>query len=125
LEMADRHVIYKNGYKEISSLAGRSITFMAKYSMDEVGSSCHVHSSVWDGDGATSLMWSDDAAHNLSGVFRGWLGGVLATGRELGGVYAPSVHSYKRYQPESGAAPPPAWGAGQPAGGGRGVGHRG
>ncbi len=61
LEMADRHVIYKNGAKEIASLAGRSITFMAKYSMDEVGSSCHVHSSVWDGDGATSLMWSDDA----------------------------------------------------------------
>ena len=39
---------------------GRSLTFMAKYSMDEVGSSCHVHSSVWDVDGATSLMWSDD-----------------------------------------------------------------
>ena len=60
LEMADRHVIYKNGAKEIASLAGRSITFMAKYSMDEVGSSCHVHSSLWDADGATSLMWSDD-----------------------------------------------------------------
>ena len=44
--MADRHVIYKNGAKEIVSLAGRSITFMAKYSMEEVGSSCHVHSSV-------------------------------------------------------------------------------
>src|SRR6266542_2756142 len=41
LEMADRHVIYKNGAKEIASLTGRSITFMAKYSMEEVGSSCH------------------------------------------------------------------------------------
>ena len=89
LEMADRHVIYKNGAKEIASLAGRSITFMAKYSMDEVGSSCHVHSSVWDGDGATSLMWSDDGPHNLSDVFRGWLGGLLATGRELAWLFAP------------------------------------
>src|SRR5205814_2510179 len=53
LEMADRHVIYKNGAKEIAGFAGRSITFMAKYSMDAVGSSCHVQSSVWDGDGTT------------------------------------------------------------------------
>ena len=37
LEMADRHAIYKNGAKEIAALNGRSLTFMAKYSMDEVG----------------------------------------------------------------------------------------
>ena len=37
LEMADRHAIYKNGAKEIADLNGRSLTFMAKYSMDEVG----------------------------------------------------------------------------------------
>jgi glutamine synthetase len=110
LEMADRHVIYKNGAKEIASLAGRSITFMAKYSMDEVGSSCHVHSSVWDANGATSLMWSDDGSHNLSDVFRGWLGGLLATGRELAWLFAPSVNSYKRYQPESWAPTALAWG---------------
>ena len=47
LEMADRHAIYKNGAKEIAALNGRSITFMAKWSMDEVGSSCHLHSSLW------------------------------------------------------------------------------
>ena len=35
--MADRHVIYKNGAKEIAGLNGRSLTFMAKYSMDESG----------------------------------------------------------------------------------------
>jgi glutamine synthetase len=110
LEMADRHVIYKNGAKEIASLAGRSITFMAKYSMDAVGSSCHVHSSVWDGDGTTSLMWTDDGPHHLSDVFRGWLGGLLATGRELAWLFAPSVNSYKRYQPESWAPTALAWG---------------
>jgi glutamine synthetase len=110
LEMADRHVIYKNGAKEIASLAGRSITFMAKYSMDAVGSSCHVHSSVWDGDGTTSLMWTDEGPHHLSDVFRGWLGGLLATGRELAWLFAPSVNSYKRYQPESWAPTALAWG---------------
>ena len=83
LEMADRHAIYKNGAKEIASLNGRSITFMAKYSMDEVGSSCHLHSSVWDAENGDNLMWSDDAPHHLSDVFRGWLGGIVTTGREL------------------------------------------
>ena len=64
--MADRHVIYKNGAKEIARQHGRAITFMAKYSMDEVGSSCHVHSSVWDADATRSLMWSDDATITTS-----------------------------------------------------------
>ncbi len=43
LEMADRHTIYKNGAKEIAALNDRAITFMAKYSMDECGNSCHLH----------------------------------------------------------------------------------
>ena len=83
---------------------------MAKYSMDAVGSSCHVHSSVWNGDGTTSLMWTDDGQHHLSDVFRGWLGGLVATGRELAWLFAPSVNSYKRYQPESWAPTALAWG---------------
>ena len=62
VEMADRHVIYKNGVKEIAAQHDRSITFMAKYSSDEVGSSCHVHSSLWDTDGAEPLMWDDGRA---------------------------------------------------------------
>jgi glutamine synthetase len=123
LEMADRHVIYKNGAKEIASLAGRSITFMAKYSMDEVGSSCHVHSSVWSADGTTSLMWNDEGPHHLSDEFRGWLGGLLATGRELAWLYAPSVNSYKRYQPESWAPTALAWGRDNRTCGFRVVGH--
>src|SRR5260221_14707133 len=47
-QMAHRHRIYKNGAKEIAAQHGRAITFMAKYSAEEVGSSCHVHSSLWD-----------------------------------------------------------------------------
>ena len=59
--MADRHVIYKNGAKEIAGQHGHAITFMAKYAIDACGSSCHVHSSVWDTSGSRSLMWDDDA----------------------------------------------------------------
>src|SRR5438105_14183542 len=109
VEMADRHVIYKNGAKEIASQHGRALTFMAKYSADEVGSSCHVHSSVWSRDGEQSLMWDDGAPDHLSPTFRGWLAGQLACGRELAWMYAPTVNSYKRYQPESWAPTALAW----------------
>lgn len=110
LTMADRHAIYKNGVKEIAALAGRSVTFMAKYSMDEVGSSCHLHSSLTRLPDDAPLMWDADAADHLSPEFRGWLGGIVATGRELAWMFAPYVNSYKRYQPESWAPTALAWG---------------
>jgi glutamine synthetase len=110
LEMADRHTIYKNGAKEIAALNGRSLTFMAKYAMEECGSSCHVHSSVWDAAGTTSLMWSDDSTDHVSPVFRGWLGGLIAHARELTWCFAPTVNSYKRYQSGSWAPTAIAWG---------------
>ena len=50
LTMADNHVIYKNGAKEIAHLNGCSITFMAKPDHSWIGSSCHIHSSLWRGD---------------------------------------------------------------------------
>jgi glutamine synthetase len=109
VEMADRHVIYKNGAKEIASQFGRAITFMAKYSSDEVGSSCHVHSSVWSNDGKDALMWNAGAPDHLSTVFRGWLGGQIACGEEFAWLFAPTVNSYKRYQPESWAPTALAW----------------
>ena len=46
LTMADNHVIYKNGAKEIAFLHGCSITFMAKPFEDWIGNSCHIHSSL-------------------------------------------------------------------------------
>src|SRR6478736_2599631 len=109
VEMADRHVIYKNGVKEIAAQHGRAVTFMAKFSSDEVGSSCHVHSSLWSPDGRDALMWSADAPDHLSPAMRGWLGGQIACGRELAWMYAPTVNSYKRYQPESWAPTALAW----------------
>src|ERR1700752_3545478 len=58
---ADRHTIYKNGVKEIAFLNGVSATFMAKPSEKDIGSSCHVHSSLVDGDGNSAFV---DAGQN-------------------------------------------------------------
>jgi glutamine synthetase len=123
VEMADRHVIYKNGAKEIAGQLGRSITFMAKYSVDEVGSSCHIHSSLWDHTGTIPMMWDANAADHQSAAFRGWLGGQIDCGRELAWMFAPTVNSYKRYQPESWAPTALAWSVDNRTCGFRIVGH--
>src|SRR5947209_16515746 len=56
LEMADRHVIYKNGVKEIAWQKGYSISFMAKPHAERAGSSFHLHSSLWDKAGRNNLF---------------------------------------------------------------------
>jgi len=98
LSNADHHAMYKHGAKEIAALNGVALTFMAKWTMAEAGSSCHLHSSVWNADGSESLMWSDGGEHHLSETFRWFLGGQMATAREMAWMYAPFVNSYKRYQ---------------------------
>ena len=45
LRVADEHVIYKTGAKEIAAQEGMSITFMAKWDERE-GNSCHIHCSL-------------------------------------------------------------------------------
>ena len=58
LRTADEHAIYKNAAKEIAAQEGMSITFMAKFNERE-GSSCHIHFSLADDDGA---VFDDRAA---------------------------------------------------------------
>ena len=123
LEMADRHVIYKNGIKEIAAFNNRAVTFMAKHSMTEAGSSFHLHSSIWNEDASESLMWAEKEKHHMSETCRHYLGGLISTGRELSWMYAPYVNSYKRYQPESWAPTALAWAIDNRTCGYRVVGH--
>jgi glutamine synthetase len=102
LTMADNHAVYKNGAKEIAHLNGCSITFMAKPHHDWIGSSCHIHSSLWR-DGANAFAGESD-------VFRAYLAGQLACARELAVFFAPNVNSYKRYALESWAPTTLTWG---------------
>lgn len=49
LAMADNHVVFKQCCKELAEGMGVSVTFMAKFSDKQAGSSCHVHLSLWQG----------------------------------------------------------------------------
>ena len=51
LGCADGHAIYKNAAKEIAAQEGMAISFMAKFNQRE-GSSCHIHFSLSDDEGA-------------------------------------------------------------------------
>jgi glutamine synthetase len=124
LEMADRHTIYKNGVKEMASLNGRAVTFMAKPSMAEAGSSFHLHSSVWNEDGSEDLDWDGDDPDHMSETFRYYLGGLMDTAREMAWMFAPYVNSYKRYQPDSWAPTAVVWAHDNRTCGFRLVGHR-
>jgi len=117
---ADRHTIYKNGVKEIAHKNGLSVTFMAKPSEKDIGSSCHIHSSlVSTANGASAFV--DD--HDETDVFRHFLGGLRKHIRELALFVAPSVNSYKRYAAESWAPTSVSWGRDNRTCGFRVVGH--
>jgi glutamine synthetase len=122
VEMADRNLIYKNAAKEIAHLHGRSVTFMAKWDWDDTGSSCHVHSSLCDADGR-SVLEDHHGQHGMSDTFRWYLGGLLATAREMSLLLAPTINSYKRFQPGSWAPTAVAWGVDNRTLGFRKVGH--
>lgn len=98
LEMADRHVVMKNGSKEIAYQEGKAITFMAKYNYDLAGSSSHVHNSLWSADGKTPLFFDKDAEYSMTPLMRSWVAGQLKYAADYTWFLAPYVNSYKRFQ---------------------------
>lgn len=109
LQMADRHVVFKQCLKEVADQAGLSVTFMAKFAHDRAGSSCHIHFSLWrDGQNAFAGD-SEFGPVRCSDVFRWFLGGWIALTPDVMVFYAPTVNSYKRYVDASWAPTRLAW----------------
>ncbi|HZK74233.1 MAG TPA: glutamine synthetase family protein [Clostridia bacterium] len=115
LTMADNHVIYKNGIKEMAHQHGCSVTFMAKPDHRWIGSSCHIHSSLWK-NGRNSF-------DGESATFRRYLAGHIAHASELAVFLAPTINSYKRYAAGTWAPTTLAWGHDNRTCGFRIVGH--
>jgi glutamine synthetase len=109
LQMADRHSVMKLAMKEIADGLGCSVTFMAKPSADEAGSSCHIHLSLWSSDKPAFPGEGTLGPVQCSDAFRWFLGGWMAHVPELMPFYAPTINSYKRYLPGSWAPVSIAW----------------
>jgi glutamine synthetase len=124
LPMADRHVFFKNGLKELAEQHGKCVSFMAKYAPSEAGNSCHIHMSLWkhgrnvfsqthtpaerSGSRGSSKP-NTHAAVGGSTEFRQFLGGLLKYSPELCLFFAPTMNSFKRYQAGSWAPTRMAW----------------
>lgn len=98
LVMADRHVIMKNGIKEIAYLQGKAITFMSKWRYDLAGSSSHVHASLWSRDGKKSLFHDPKAEFGMSTLMRSFVAGQIKYANDITLLLAPYINSYKRFQ---------------------------
>jgi glutamine synthetase len=115
LESADRHVLYKEGVKELAQRHGLSATFMAlpfagtaASAQPPSGSSCHIHVSLWDAYGAENRFKAD--GETQSETSRHFLGGLMRCMPELMPLFAPNVNSYKRLRGEDFAPCSNAWG---------------
>ncbi|MGL4526394.1 MAG: glutamine synthetase family protein, partial [Aestuariivirga sp.] len=97
LDMADRHVIIKNGCKEIAHGLGKAITFMAKWNYALAGSSSHIHQSLWSADGKTPLFFDKAGEHGMSALMQNYMAGQLQHSGELTYFLAPYMNSYRRF----------------------------
>ena len=133
LVMADLHSLFKQGVKEIADQHGKCISFMAKYAPSEAGNSCHIHMSLWkngqnvfaeSGKARPRANMASRTSHaGGSKLFGQFLGGLLKYSPELCLFFAPTINSYKRYQPGSWAPTRMAWAVDNRTVGFRVVGH--
>ncbi len=98
IDMADRHVIIKNGIKEIAHLQGKSVTFMSKWRYDLAGSSSHIHMSLWDMAGKTPLFADPKGEFGMTEMMRHFVAGQIKYASDITVLLAPYINSYKRFQ---------------------------
>ncbi|GAB5508704.1 MAG: glutamine synthetase family protein [Hyphomicrobiales bacterium] len=95
LDCADHHTIAKHAIKEIAWQNGHAATFMPKWHHDRVGSSSHVHQSLWkDGE---PLFFDGDAKLGMSDLMKNYMAGLIAYSPDYTFFLAPYINSYKRF----------------------------
>lgn len=95
LDCADHHTIAKNAIKEIAWQHGHAATFLPKWHHDKVGSSSHVHQSLWK-DGAPAFHDADSDL-GMSDLMRHYMAGLIAYAPDYTFFLAPYINSYKRF----------------------------
>lgn len=95
LDCADHHTIAKNAVKEIAWQHGHAASFLPKWHQDKIGSSSHVHQSLWqDGNPA---FYDADAELGMSDLMKHYMAGLIAYSPDYTFFLAPYVNSYKRF----------------------------
>jgi len=97
LSQADKLMIFKYTVKNIARRFGKTATFMPKPLFGDNGSGMHTHISLWNG--ATPLFYDPQGYAGLSQTALWFIGGLLAHGKSLMALVAPTTNSYKRLVP--------------------------
>jgi len=96
LDTADFHTISKHATKEIAWQKGHAVTFLPKWHHDKVGSSSHVHQSLWK-DGKPAFFDPEDKL-GMSALMKNYMAGMLKYAADYTYFLAPYINSYKRFQ---------------------------
>lgn len=97
LKTADNTITLKMAAKFTAFKYGYHATFMPKPFYGVNGSGMHTHQSLWKA--GKNAFYDPKDAYGLSSVAYQFLAGQLSHAREISGVFAPTVNSYKRLTP--------------------------
>ena len=95
LYCADHHTIAKHAIKEIAWQNGHAASFLPKWHKDRVGSSSHVHQSLWKAGEAA--FHDPSAKHGMSKLMRHYMAGLIKYAPDYTYFLAPYINSYKRF----------------------------
>ncbi|MEX5565909.1 glutamine synthetase family protein [Pseudophaeobacter sp. 1A16562] len=95
LNTADHHTIAKHAVKEIAWQQGHAATFLPKWHQDKVGSSSHVHQSLWKN--GKPAFYDENDELGMSQLMKHYMAGMLKYAPDYMYFLAPYINSYKRF----------------------------
>ncbi|MBE9135838.1 glutamine synthetase [Nodosilinea sp. LEGE 07088] len=115
LAAADQHIVYRETVKAVAYQHGLVASFVPKLFEAHAGSGCHLHLSVWQGDGPgqapagqRNLMPGENGG--LSAIAQSFTAGLLHHLPGLMAITTPSPNSYRRLQPHCWSGAYRVWG---------------
>lgn len=97
LQTADNTITLKMAAKFIAFRHNYHATFMPKPFFGVNGSGMHTHQSLWKG--GKNAFYDRGDKYGLSKIAYQFMAGQLIHAKEIAGVFAPTVNSYKRLTP--------------------------
>jgi glutamine synthetase len=110
LRAADNQMKFRDTIRGVALKYDLFASFAPKPYPDQIGSGAHVHFSLWDLAGKTSLLYDRNADGGLSTMGRHFIAGVAEHLPALVALTAPSYNSYRRLTPNAWASATTAWG---------------
>jgi len=110
LRAADNQMKFRDTVRGVALRRGLLASFAPKPYPNQIGSGAHLHFSLWNLDGTTSLLYDRNARGGLSQIGRQFIAGIASHLPALVALTTPSYNSYRRLQPSAWASATTAWG---------------